>query len=88
MESLYERVRYLVNKHDPCHLIEHHGGIDAYRPEVEQIIPAMRTTKKPDILQEKIHAIFKEIVGEENAGPKVAYLPLAQDILELQKQKR
>lgn len=81
--SLHARIRELVNKYDPIHLIDNGCPEDEYNGEVKRIIQGLKKTSNPEQLRDLLHTIFVEMFDERLAGPKENYQQLAIDLFKL-----
>lgn len=81
--SLHARIRELVNKYDPIHLIDMGCPEDEYDGEVKRIIKGFKKTSNPEQLRNLLHGIFVEMFDERLAGPKENYQLLAADLFKL-----
>lgn len=78
-----EKVRKIVNKHDPVKLLKMDCPVDEYDPEIDEILPALKKVKSVNQLHKKIYDIFVFMFDKDIAGPKERYRKLSEELYSL-----
>lgn len=80
---LFIKVRKIVNKHDPIHLIGIGCPKDEYDGEVRMILESFKKASNAEEFHDIIHKIFVKQFFKEIAGPKEEYQKLASELYKL-----
>jgi hypothetical protein len=84
--GLFEQVEEILFRHDPVGIafVDDENvadNPDEYAPEVEAILPRLKTAAAADEVTDIVYEEFLRFFdGEENVGPKGAYEALSQEI--------
>lgn len=84
---LLNKIRKILNKHDPMGLIRMGAPEDEYNPEVEEIMDVARKSHDVDEFIDYVHEIFINWFTETDAGPRDRYISLSKDLYELFKEE-
>ena len=81
--ELYDKVVALLFRHDP-EGINFETNTDEYEPEVDTILPRLRSchSEDDDVLK-VVHEEFVQWFGAETAGPREHYARIAAEIWQL-----
>ena len=73
-------IREILNKHDPMGLIAIGCPVNEYDPEVSRIVQINPIALNVQEFGLKIYEVFVVMFSKENAGDKVIYVSIANDI--------
>lgn len=79
--DLFEAVAEILFRHDPVG-INFGGNPDEYYPEVETILPLLKTCHSVEDVMSAVHQEFVRWFNQDLAGPKEGYREIAKDIWE------
>jgi hypothetical protein len=77
--DLYDRVSHILFKWDPIEINFGHNT-DEYEPEVDTILPRLRTCTSADDVQRVVHEEFCRWFDEDCAGDIERYEEISRDI--------
>lgn len=80
--TLAEKVKAIVNKHDPIGLFCMGCPDDEYSPEIERIVPKLQGTASVEQLHDEVYRTFVDMFGDL-VGPKDDYKKLSDELYSL-----
>ena len=80
---LHLKMRKIVNKYDPIHLIAIGCSKDEYNGEVKRILNKWKNVSSVEELHDLIYGIFVKMFFKNIAGPKENYQKMSADLFKL-----
>ncbi len=84
-KKLEERIREVINRHDPIGLIAYGCPSDEYDPEIQKIIPKIKIAKSVLELHDSVYSIFCEMFNKNIAGNRREYRELSEELYSLKR---
>jgi hypothetical protein len=78
--ALYPEVIAIIGHHDPLHHVANGDRLDAYRPEVDTILPRLHAATGEQDVQRIIHEEFQRWFGPSFQKNANIFAPSARDI--------
>ena len=86
-DTLQDRVRKIINRHDPVGLLKMGAPTDEYDSELKRIIPLLSEVGSRDELHEKVYQLFVEMFRPATVGSKAQYAGLSEELYQLSRIK-
>lgn len=87
MSIIKDTIRSVINKFDPMGIIIS-DNFDEYNQELPYIVVALEQSDNFEMFYQELYNTFQTFFGNVEAGDKVNYLKLSQEIWKLKNIKR